>query len=61
MNSILVEEGNCLPVDISQWVLMETHDILQCSPTLRLISWLLGLHYETCQISVVLLRHRSRY
>ena len=60
MDAILLEERKCLPVDVSEGILVETHYILVSSPALCLISGLLRLHYETCQIAIVLLAEVPR-
>ena len=59
MDSILLEKWHGFPVDISQRISMESDNVLVSSPTLCIVSWLLGLHYETCKVAVVLLTNCS--
>jgi len=39
-DSVLVVKWLNFPVDIAEWVLEESSDILECSPLLSHISWL---------------------
>ena len=49
-----------LPVGISNWVLKESGDILECSPSLRVVTRLLGLVYELSKVAISVLSESSK-
>ena len=58
-DSALVGKGCNFPEGIAEWVLEESGDVLECSPFLSHISWLLGPSDELGEITVSLLSEGS--
>ena len=58
-NSVLVCQGCNFPEGVTEWVFEESSDVLECSPFLGHISWLLGLSNEFGIITVGLLSQSS--
>jgi hypothetical protein len=58
-NSVLVGKGSNFPEGITEWVLEESGDVLECSPFLSHISWLLGFSNEFSEITIGLLGEGS--
>ena len=58
-NSVLVSQSSNFPEGITEWVLEESGDVLECSPFLSHISWLLGPSDELSEITIGLLGEGS--
>ena len=58
-DSVLVSEGSDFPEGITEWVLEESGDVLECSPFLSHVSWLLGSSDELSEITIGLLSEGS--
>jgi len=58
-NSVLVSQSSNFPEGITEWVLEESGDVLECSPFLSHVSWLLGLSDELSEITIGLLGEGS--
>ena len=58
-DSVLVSEGGDFPEGITEWVLEESGDVLECSPFLSHVSWLLGSSDELSEITIGLLSEGS--
>ena len=58
-DSVLVGQGGNLPESVAEWVLEESRDVLEGSPFLGHVSWLLGSGNELGEIAVSLLGEGS--
>ena len=58
-DSVLLMKWLYLPVDISEWILEESGDVLECSPLLSHVSWLTGRSHELCEVSISFLGKSS--
>ena len=58
--SILFVERINLPVSVPNWVLIETRDILEGSPSLTIISWLVNIINKLGEISIGLLGQSTK-
>ena len=58
-NSVLVSQSSNFPEGITEWVLEESGDVLECSPFLSHVSWLLGPSDELSEITIGLLGEGS--
>jgi|TARA_B110000238_G_scaffold158604_1_gene171880 hypothetical protein len=58
-NSVLVSQSSNFPEGITEWVLEESGDVLECSPFLSHVSWLLGFSDELSEITIGLLGEGS--
>ena len=59
-NSVLVSEGCNLPEGVAEWVLEEPGNVLERTPSLSHISWLLSLIDKLHEVAVSLLSECSR-
>ena len=50
--SVLSVEHVHLPVSITEWVFIEARDVLVGSPSLSIVSWLVELINELCEVTV---------
>ena len=53
--SVLSVEDVSLPVGVADWVLVEARDILEGSPSLGIVSWLVGLVHKLSEVAIRLL------
>jgi hypothetical protein len=58
-NSVLVMKWCNFPIDISEWVFVESGKVLECSPFLSHISWFSCGHDEFLEITISLLSKGS--
>ena len=58
-NSVLIRKGGNFPEGVTEWVLEESCNILEGSPFLGHVSWLLGLGNELGVITIGLLGQSS--
>lgn len=58
-DSVLVCKCSNLPESVTEWILEESSDVLESSPFLSHISWLLSLEYELSEITIGLLGQSS--
>jgi hypothetical protein len=58
-NSVLVCKGGNFPEGVTEWVLEESSEVLESSPFLGHVSWLLGLGDELSVITIGLLGQSS--
>ena len=58
-NSVLVSESSNFPEGVTEWILEEPSKVLECSPLLGHVSWLLGLSNELGVITIGLLSQSS--
>ena len=58
-NPVLVLQDGNLPEGVAEWILEESSDVLECSPSLGHISWLLCSHYELSKVTIGLLSEGS--
>ena len=59
-NTVLLEEWVHFPVYVAEWVLHEPGHVLESSPALSLISWLLGAVNELGEVAISVLCQRSK-
>ena len=60
-NAVLLVEGIHFPVEVSVWILDEASDVLEGSPSLRVVSWLLGIVHEFAEVAISVLGQRSKH
>ena len=58
-NTVLLDEGLHLPVEVAEGVLEETSNVLECSPLLSHIAGLSSGSHELAEVTVSLLSKRS--
>lgn len=58
-NSVLVGKGGNFPEGVTEWIFEEPREVLECSPLLGHVSWLLGLGNELGVITISLLGQSS--
>ena len=59
-HAVLIMERLSLPVGVAEWVFEEAGDILECSPSLRVVTGLLGLVYELSKVTISVLSEGSK-
>ena len=59
-HAVLIMERLSLPVGVAEWVFEEPGDILECSPSLRVVTGLLGLVYELSKVTISVLSESSK-
>ena len=59
-NSVLVSKGGNFPEGVTEWVLKESGEVLESSPFLSHVSWLLSLSNELGVITISLLGQSSK-
>ena len=59
-HAVLIMERLSLPVGVAEWVFEEPGDILECSPSLRVVTGLLGLVYELSKVTISVLSEGSK-
>ena len=58
-HAVLLVEPICFPVEVAHWVLEEASDVFEGSPSLCVVSWLLGVVHEFAEVTVGVLGQSS--
>ena len=53
--TVRLDQGADLPEDVSEWILSRASDVLECTPFLSLVSWLLHVINELSKVAISLL------